>query len=111
MTDLRQFGSFPTIKNHVEVLVLGDWIERVEDDKDRRIVILRPMPKSLEIMKSITEELRKHPDLLNHDDANTVRHRTLAEVSSLFEEFKTRFMKPTETSNSDHPLAAPERLD
>ena len=102
MTDLRRFGSFPTIQNHVERLVLGDWIERVEDDKDRRIVVLSPLPKTMETIQAITEDLHRPPGITLRGDCmschDELRHHALAEMDAVVEEYKARFLTRTTTS-------------
>ena len=102
MTDLRRFGSFPTIHNHVEMLVLGDWIERREDKNDRRIVLISPLPKAIEAIQSITEDLNRPPGITLRGDCmschETLRHHVLAEMDAVFEESKKHFLKHAATS-------------
>ena len=102
MTDLRRFGSFPTVQNHVEMLVSGDWIEKREDNNDRRIVLLSPLPKAIAAIQAITEDLHRPPGITLRGDCklchDKLRHHALAEMDLAIEEYKARFLKRTATS-------------
>jgi DNA-binding MarR family transcriptional regulator len=102
MTDLRLFGTYPTIQKHVEILVLGDWIQRREDDNDRRIVLLSPLPKTIEAIQAITEDIHRPPGITLRGDCklrhDKLRHHALAEMDLAFEESKARFLKCSATS-------------
>ena len=102
MTDLRLFGTYPTIQKHVEMLVLGDWIQRREDDNDRRIVLLSPLPKTIEAIQAVTEYLHRPPGITLRGDCmschDKLRHHALAEMDLAFEESKAHFLKHFATS-------------
>ena len=50
-------GTFPTLNARLKKLVEGGWIERKDDDQDRRSVILAVTPKTIDAFTMISNAL------------------------------------------------------
>lgn len=50
-------GTFPTLNARLKKLVEGGWIERKEDQSDKRSILLEVTPKTIEAFNMISEAL------------------------------------------------------
>jgi DNA-binding MarR family transcriptional regulator len=50
-------GTFPTLNSRLKKLIEGGWIERKDDESDKRSVLLEVTPKTIDAFKSISNAL------------------------------------------------------
>ena len=50
-------GTFPTLNSRLKKLIEGGWIERKDDDSDKRSVLLEVTPKTIDAFNSISDAL------------------------------------------------------
>lgn len=53
----ERFGTLPTILSKLNRLVQDGWIERYDDETDKRVVLLRVTPKARAVFKRISNAL------------------------------------------------------
>jgi DNA-binding MarR family transcriptional regulator len=50
-------GTFPTLNSRLKKLIEGGWIERKDDESDKRSVLLEVTPKTIDAFNSISDAL------------------------------------------------------
>ena len=64
MKDLSDLGSFPTIQAHLSKLIELGWIERRNDEKDKRAVLLVVAPRARQALQAISKGLHEWYDII-----------------------------------------------
>lgn len=97
MSDLSSVATFPTIKAHLKVLLDGGWIERADDESDKRIALLLITSRTRLVFEEITEALHAGPGLTRRSHGESFSSSTelqaFSELESKFNEFKENFLK------------------
>ena len=95
MKDLIKVGTFPTLQSHVTTLVEAGWIERHDDEGDKRVTLLRITPKSLSAFQRISDKLHEPPGITKRDQCTSclpqIREKAFAAYERKFREFEVEF--------------------
>jgi predicted transcriptional regulator len=64
MKDLSDLGSFPTVQSHLNKLIDLGWIERRDDETDKRAVLLVVAPRARQALHAISKGLHEWYEII-----------------------------------------------
>jgi DNA-binding MarR family transcriptional regulator len=64
MKDLSDLGSFPTVQSHLNKLIDLGWIERRDDETDKRAVLLVVAPRARQALHEISKGLHEWYEII-----------------------------------------------
>ena len=74
MKDLSDLGSFPTIQAHLSKLIELGWIERRNDEKDKRAVLLVVAPRARQALQAISKGLHEWYEIMGRRLSSFIVH-------------------------------------
>jgi DNA-binding MarR family transcriptional regulator len=93
--DLAKVATFPTIHIHLAKLIETGWVERLDDESDGRVALLRITPRTEGILRRISETLDNHPEYIRREPCESciskVRALAFSEFERKYREFEREF--------------------
>ena len=95
MKDLAKVATFPTVHAHLAKLIESGWVERLDDETDGRVALLRITPRTEEMLRNISETLDSPPGHIRRESCESciskVRALAFSEFERKYREFERDF--------------------
>ncbi len=85
MKDLAEIATFPTVQAHLAKLIEGGWVERMSDETDGRVALLRITPRAEEMLHNISNTLDNPQGYVRRDSCESCITKVRALAFSEFE--------------------------
>ena len=74
MKDLSDLGSFPTVQTHLNKLIDLGWIERRNDENDKRAVLLVVAPRARQALQAVSKGLHEWYEIIGRSMSSFIAH-------------------------------------
>jgi DNA-binding MarR family transcriptional regulator len=99
MKDLAEIATFPTVQAHLAKLIEGGWVERMNDETDGRVALLRITPRAEQVLRNISDTLDNPPGYIRRDTCESCISKVRALAASEFERKYREFERDFKLTN------------